>query len=137
VGAAVVAFGVGLVCGATHQSEAEKSAKAFARDWRNGDYAAMYRRLSPDARKRFSAAAFRAAYDRNAMTATARAVTVAKKVKGRGDDTYAVPVSVATRVFGDVDGDVLLKASDQGVEWRRSEERRVGKECRSRWSPYH
>ena len=21
--------------------------------------------------------------------------------------------------------------------WRRSEERRVGKECRSRWSPYH
>ena len=26
-----------------------------------------------------------------------------------------------------------IKASD----YRRSEERRVGKECRSRWSPYH
>ena len=26
----------------------------------------------------------------------------------------------------------------KGLEvWRRSEERRVGKECRSRWSPYH
>ena len=24
-----------------------------------------------------------------------------------------------------------------GVIWGRSEERRVGKECRSRWSPYH
>src|SRR5258707_10522553 len=24
-----------------------------------------------------------------------------------------------------------------GVECNRSEERRVGKECRSRWSPYH
>src|SRR3712207_5038748 len=24
-----------------------------------------------------------------------------------------------------------------GDEWLRSEERRVGKECRSRWSPYH
>ena len=24
-----------------------------------------------------------------------------------------------------------------GVDWYRSEERRVGKECRSRWSPYH
>src|SRR2546430_13077323 len=24
-----------------------------------------------------------------------------------------------------------------GVKERRSEERRVGKECRSRWSPYH
>ena len=22
-------------------------------------------------------------------------------------------------------------------DWGRSEERRVGKECRSRWSPYH
>ena len=24
-----------------------------------------------------------------------------------------------------------------GADMRRSEERRVGKECRSRWSPYH
>ena len=24
-----------------------------------------------------------------------------------------------------------------GSQYRRSEERRVGKECRSRWSPYH
>ena len=28
----------------------------------------------------------------------------------------------------------LLKVQQMGV---RSEERRVGKECRSRWSPYH
>ena len=27
--------------------------------------------------------------------------------------------------------------SAQAEEHRRSEERRVGKECRSRWSPYH
>ena len=26
---------------------------------------------------------------------------------------------------------------DEGQEAERSEERRVGKECRSRWSPYH
>ena len=26
---------------------------------------------------------------------------------------------------------------DHGAPGRRSEERRVGKECRSRWSPYH
>ena len=26
---------------------------------------------------------------------------------------------------------------EDGVEKLRSEERRVGKECRSRWSPYH
>ena len=26
---------------------------------------------------------------------------------------------------------------EQRRHWDRSEERRVGKECRSRWSPYH
>ena len=31
------------------------------------------------------------------------------------------------------------KVKDAGMTWSvvRSEERRVGKECRSRWSPYH
>src|SRR3712207_7165011 len=40
--------------------------------------------------------------------------------------------------------DVLLTARDHAQtvalareRWPRSEERRVGKECRSRWSPYH
>ena len=31
----------------------------------------------------------------------------------------------------------LQEYDDQGRKLRRSEERRVGKECRSRWSPYH
>ena len=31
----------------------------------------------------------------------------------------------------------LPKIVDQGEAEMRSEERRVGKECRSRWSPYH
>ena len=30
-----------------------------------------------------------------------------------------------------------LSAGDIPEELNRSEERRVGKECRSRWSPYH
>ena len=28
-------------------------------------------------------------------------------------------------------------STDKGINFTRSEERRVGKECRSRWSPYH
>ena len=40
---------------------------------------------------------------------------------------------------------VIVRATDGDIEavnqivrhYRRSEERRVGKECRSRWSPYH
>ena len=31
----------------------------------------------------------------------------------------------------------LLPEADQKRLEKRSEERRVGKECRSRWSPYH
>ena len=34
-------------------------------------------------------------------------------------------------VIEDVESDALF------TRWKRSEERRVGKECRSRWSPYH
>ena len=33
--------------------------------------------------------------------------------------------------------DTSIKNKLQQIENRRSEERRVGKECRSRWSPYH
>ena len=33
--------------------------------------------------------------------------------------------------------DVLNNFKQMGVKLTRSEERRVGKECRSRWSPYH
>ena len=36
----------------------------------------------------------------------------------------------------DEDERVLLVRCDS-TAWARSEERRVGKECRSRWSPYH
>ena len=30
-----------------------------------------------------------------------------------------------------------LQMANFHADWTRSEERRVGKECRSRWSPYH
>src|SRR2546427_8201444 len=36
-----------------------------------------------------------------------------------------------------VGGNVLVVAVQVGDPAQRSEERRVGKECRSRWSPYH
>src|SRR5258707_2601889 len=42
-------------------------------------------------------------------------------------------------VDGDLHGmrDLLQRVRDQAADLPRSEERRVGKECRSRWSPYH
>ena len=44
-------------------------------------------------------------------------------------EIQSVPGSVDTTEVGDV--------NPQAKAWVRSEERRVGKECRSRWSPYH
>ena len=32
---------------------------------------------------------------------------------------------------------MVLKITENAIIGVRSEERRVGKECRSRWSPYH
>ena len=57
---------------------------------------------------------------------------------------YAIPDDIAGRIqigsqvnipFGK--GNNLRKGYVIGISDSRSEERRVGKECRSRWSPYH
>ena len=37
----------------------------------------------------------------------------------------------------DMDAQIPGPDEDDVIEVVRSEERRVGKECRSRWSPYH
>src|SRR3712207_6968157 len=54
---------------------------------------------------------------------------------GRGDVTRLVllAVLVVAGCGGEEERSPLTKAEYE----RRSEERRVGKECRSRWSPYH
>ena len=58
---------------------------------------------------------------------------------GRTDAEAEVPILWPL----DVKNWLIWKDRDAGKDWRweekgtRSEERRVGKECRSRWSPYH
>src|SRR6185312_16522467 len=52
-----------------------------------------------------------------------------------GVQTCALPILLfeeRAEIFVDVIDHVLVAGGDD-----RSEERRVGKECRSRWSPYH
>src|SRR5215216_7935989 len=53
-----------------------------------------------------------------------------------GVQTCALPISLP-RFLGTLVAALLLLAGCGGDEERRSEERRVGKECRSRWSPDH
>ena len=59
----------------------------------------------------------------------ARAVERARRwVEESADEPTSRSAELLSRILADPDG----------LEFRsRSEERRVGKECRSRWSPYH
>src|SRR2546422_9501512 len=55
------------------------------------------------------------------------------------EKTVTYPIEKAVSAVSDVR--FVESKSRQGLStvrlWMRSEERRVGKECRSRWSPYH
>src|SRR3712207_8824293 len=67
--------------------------------------------------------------------------------KGLIDRFRSLPMSRAAVLAGRTLSDVLLNCVSlivlfavgflAGFNFKRSEERRVGKECRSRWSPYH
>ena len=56
--------------------------------------------------------------------------------KGETEKTIGEVSGVVTDDEGNVLGGVEVSIADI-VDLTRSEERRVGKECRSRWSPYH
>src|SRR3989442_4226532 len=51
-----------------------------------------------------------------------------------GDRLIFVETPEKHKIVTSYEGELILKALSHG---ERSEERRVGKECRSRWSPYH
>ena len=49
-----------------------------------------------------------------------------------------VMIKAVLQMYDVTKDEKYLKFADDFIDYRvRSEERRVGKECRSRWSPYH
>ena len=58
---------------------------------------------------------------------------------GRATGIYLMFVDADDYLFPNISYcfSYLLKYTPDICSFRRSEERRVGKECRSRWSPYH
>src|SRR5258707_15258079 len=59
------------------------------------------------------------------------AVRVVNEITGKGGKAVAVQADVAKKA------DIERLFAETKKAFGRSEERRVGKECRSRWSPYH
>src|ERR1022692_2416606 len=66
----------------------------------------------------------------------ARPIMLARRAKKRPAGAAGGFIWVGTTgVYG---GFAICRAATRASSWRsRSEERRVGEECRSRWSPYH
>ena len=55
----------------------------------------------------------------------------------KADMTPVETVSMSFLVYAGAGQIIAASMVLSGATHRRSEERRVGKECRSRWSPYH
>jgi peptidoglycan glycosyltransferase len=118
---AAAALLAGVLVGRGHQSAGEQAAERFAAAWSRGDVAAMYRELSPAARRRVSLKRFVRAYRMAADTATVRTLTTGEPV---GDGAaLRLPVRVRTHVFGTIRGDVRLDVGEDGdearIDWRR------------------
>src|SRR3712207_9517335 len=56
---------------------------------------------------------------------------------GETNDASVVANLVTLLTFSVVGAIIASRHPRNTLGWLRSEERRVGKECRSRWSPYH
>src|SRR5215813_5180593 len=60
-----------------------------------------------------------------------------KWVAELGSQSYGNPVVAGGQVYAGTNNELVRNPKEPGDRGVRSEERRVGKECRSRWSPYH
>jgi cell division protein FtsI/penicillin-binding protein 2 len=120
VGAALagVAFAGGLVCGAVHVPDTQRTAERFAAAWTRGDFAAMYSELAPAERARVRRGPFATAYQQALETATASRV-VTGRPSADGDGAYRIPVRMDTRVFGMVRGAIRVPVTADGIDWAR------------------
>jgi cell division protein FtsI/penicillin-binding protein 2 len=113
---AVVAFGSGLLTGALRDSEAESAAKEFGEAWEERDYGAMWRLLTPATQEETTPQELAAAYDEALGTATATQIDV-DDPSDEGDGVR-VDVVVGTRIFGEIEGTMVLPVEDDRIAWQ-------------------
>ena len=86
-------------------------ARSFAQAWATGDLDAMYRELTPRARRENPRTSFDDAYARSAATASLRRVRVAGPVHVRAG-TATVPMVAVSKLFGDVPGTLTVPLTE-------------------------
>lgn len=119
---AALAFGVGIVI-ASGGDDGGDAVGAYAKAWSAGDWAAMRAQLTSASQEKIGLLPF-ADVGRSALataTANERAVSTGKP-ESIGDDRWRVPVTVRTRIFGTVKGDIVVPVAQDGdvkrVDWQ-------------------
>jgi penicillin-binding protein A len=113
---ALVALFVGALMGSSVPSGDERVAIDYVEAWERGDWAAMHRLLTPASRRRVSRDEFAEAHRAAVGEATAIAVE-AEGPEGERDGRQIVPMTVRTRIFGDIRGELALPVSGEAVAW--------------------
>jgi hypothetical protein len=116
---AAAAAAVAVLAGGTDEGAI---AGRFTAAWERSDWAAMHAELTPADRRRVPVATLRRAYERAAVTATARDVQ-AGRPREREDGSVQVPVTVQTTLFGTVRSSVVLpvrSGEEEGIAWTRA-----------------
>jgi cell division protein FtsI/penicillin-binding protein 2 len=116
--AALAALTAGIAIGAGHVPEQRKTVTAFARAWERGDRSAMYALLSDAAKKRTTRQRLERTYRQAAETLTLEKVRAGAMI----DDT-TIPITLETRIFGTLRGNLTLPLGDRkdagpGIDWR-------------------
>jgi cell division protein FtsI/penicillin-binding protein 2 len=75
----------------------------------------MYRQLSSGAQSRFGYAGFASTYQQADATATATVVQAGSPHESAG--VVRLPVRISTRVFGALDGDIVMPVNDGHIDW--------------------
>ncbi|HEX8087102.1 MAG TPA: penicillin-binding transpeptidase domain-containing protein [Solirubrobacteraceae bacterium] len=113
---AATAFVAGIVAGALHRPAEQDVADDYMAAYAQRDYGAMYALITDDAKRRFTPDQFRAAHEDALATATATKIAV-EKAEGPADDAVATRVKIATRVFGQVEDELVLPMDEERVTW--------------------
>ncbi|HUA73227.1 MAG TPA: penicillin-binding transpeptidase domain-containing protein [Solirubrobacteraceae bacterium] len=123
---AVVAFAIGAIVGANSgASPSDALAEKFVGQWAKGRYAAMYGEIDRASQRSLTAEGFASAYHEAMRTATATGIRVAGRARPGADGLIAVPVKVATRLFGTLalEAEIRVSSDAEGakkVAWTRS-----------------
>ena len=64
-------------------------------------------------------------------------IVIISQVPVFGEESRELNIDSKSCVLMESSTGMVLYENNQNEKLSRSEERRVGKECRSRWSPYH